>query len=71
MILYAALIGANIGPLLTPLGSLATLLILSMASRAGVALPTRSYLRLAALLTPLLFLFALFALLFIEARSPL
>jgi len=71
VILYAALIGANIGPLLTPLGSLATLLILSMASRAGVALPTRSYLRLAALLTPLLFLFALFALLFIEARSPL
>lgn len=67
LLLFAALIGANIGPLLTPFGSLATLLILSIAARGGERVPALHYLRLAGLLTPPLFLAAMGALLLAEA----
>lgn len=60
--LFAALIGANIGPLLTPFGSLATLLILSASARGGERVPLALYIRLAAFITPALFLGAMGAL---------
>lgn len=61
-LLFASLIGANIGPLLTPFGSLATLLILSIAAKGGERLSLRRYLGLAALITPPLFIAAMAAL---------
>jgi arsenical pump membrane protein len=36
----AALVGADVGPMITPFGSLATMLVLAFARRDGVRVPT-------------------------------
>ena len=59
---YAALLGANVGSKLTPLGSLATLLWLDMLSRRGLHLGWARYVRLAALPTAAALVAALLAL---------
>ncbi len=53
---FAALIGANAGPIVTPFGSLATMLVIALARRDGVRVSTRSILRLGAVLAPVLVL---------------
>jgi arsenical pump membrane protein len=42
----AALIGADVGPVITPFGSLATMLVLALARRAGDGVPTRRFVML-------------------------
>ncbi len=59
---YAALLGANVGSKLTPLGSLATLLWLDMLARRGVRVGWARYTRLAAMPTAAALLAALGAL---------
>jgi arsenical pump membrane protein len=59
---YAALLGANVGSKLTPLGSLATLLWLDMLARRGVRVGWARYTRLALLPTAAALLAALLAL---------
>ncbi|MGZ3408468.1 MAG: ArsB/NhaD family transporter [Polyangia bacterium] len=59
---YAALLGANVGSKLTPLGSLATLLWLDMLARRGVRVGWARYTRLALLPTAAALLAALAAL---------
>ncbi|SMB94514.1 arsenical efflux pump membrane protein ArsB [Deinococcus hopiensis] len=51
-LLYGALIGANIGPKLTPIGSLATLLWLHLLRRRGLEVGWGEYLRAGLILTP-------------------
>lgn len=51
---YGALLGANVGPLLTVFGSLATLLVLDAARKDGVEVRATDLLRLGALVTPVL-----------------
>jgi arsenical pump membrane protein len=63
---YAALIGANVGSKLTPIGSLATLLWLEILARRGLAVGWGRYLRLAALPTLAALIAALLALGFSE-----
>jgi arsenical pump membrane protein len=59
---YAALLGANVGSKLTPLGSLATLLWLDMLARRNLRVGWARYTRLALLPTAAALLAALFAL---------
>lgn len=59
---FAALIGANVGSKLTPLGSLATLLWLDMLHRRGIKIGWARYTRMAALPTASAVLAALLAL---------
>lgn len=59
---YAALLGANVGSKLTPVGSLATLLWLDMLARRGVRVGWARYTRLAALPTLAALLASLLAL---------
>lgn len=61
--LYGLLLGVNLGPHLTIIGSLATILVLSLARQAGSSVCFRDYLRLGMLMTPLLLLAALTGLL--------
>jgi arsenical pump membrane protein len=42
----AALVGADVGPLITPFASLATMLVLALAHRAGEGVPTRPFVML-------------------------
>jgi arsenical pump membrane protein len=58
----AALIGANVGPMITPFGSLATILVLTLARRAGAELPTKRLLLLALWMTPIILLATLVSL---------
>lgn len=57
--LCGLLLGVNLGPNLTIIGSLATILVLSLARQAGAAVSFRDYLRLGVLMTPALLLAAL------------
>ncbi len=59
---YAALLGANVGSKLTPLGSLATLLWLDMLGRRGIRVGWARYTRLALWPSAAALLAALFAL---------
>ncbi|HEY4243415.1 MAG TPA: ArsB/NhaD family transporter [Kofleriaceae bacterium] len=51
-VVLGALLGADIGPMVTPLGSLATILVLSVARQAGVRVPLPRLLVLGVLATP-------------------
>jgi len=61
--LYGLLLGVNLGPNLTIIGSLATILVLSLARQAGASVSFRDYLRLGLIMTPALLLAALAGLL--------
>jgi arsenical pump membrane protein len=63
---YAALLGANVGSKVTPLGSLATLLWLDMLARRGVRVGWGRYTRLAALPTAAALVAALLALALVD-----
>lgn len=54
----AVLIGSNIGPNLTPYGSLATMLVLAEARRRGVYISFGAYLRVGLVTTPIVLLAA-------------
>jgi arsenical pump membrane protein len=49
---FGALIGADLGPNLTPVGSLSTMLWLLIVRRRGIDVSTRDYLQLGLLVTP-------------------
>ncbi len=61
----AALAGADVGAMITPLGSLATILVLTLARRDQVELPVRTLLALTLGMTPLILLAAVLPLLLI------
>jgi len=44
--ILAALVGADVGPIITPFGSLATMLVLALAQRAGEGVRTRPFVML-------------------------
>ncbi|MFS8572245.1 MAG: hypothetical protein LOD85_04350, partial [Clostridia bacterium] len=52
--LYAALIGTNLGPNLTVIGSLATMLSLSLISKKGLEVPGLTYLKIGLITVPAL-----------------
>jgi arsenical pump membrane protein len=54
----AAILGANLGPVVTPFGSLATLLWLTIVRRKGEDLTTLEYMRVGALIAPPVLLLA-------------
>lgn len=56
--MYAALLGANLGPNLTVIGSLATMLSLSIIGKKGLRVPGLLYLRIGIITVPLLLLSA-------------
>jgi arsenical pump membrane protein len=56
--IYGALLGTNLGPNITLVGSLATLLVLASAKKKGVSLGGRDLLRIGAITTPLVLLAA-------------
>jgi arsenical pump membrane protein len=51
---FAALVGANAGSIVTPFGSLATMLVIALARRDGVKVSMRSVVGLGAVLAPVL-----------------
>jgi arsenical pump membrane protein len=55
---FGALVGADLGPNLTPVGSLSTMLWLLLVRRRGVEVSPLAYLRLGALITPITLLCA-------------
>jgi arsenical pump membrane protein len=59
---FAALIGANAGPMVLPFGSLATILVLAQARREGVGLADRRLLLLGLWMTPIIVLVTTMAL---------
>jgi arsenical pump membrane protein len=59
---FGALAGADLGPNLTPVGSLSTMLWLLIVRRRGIDVSTLDYLRLGALVTPGMLLVAAIAL---------
>ncbi|MBA2374676.1 MAG: hypothetical protein H0V75_00865 [Rubrobacter sp.] len=61
-VVYAALIGTNVGPNLTIVGSLATLIWLSIVRDRGVEVSARDYLKIGAVATPFILLAAVFGL---------
>jgi arsenical pump membrane protein len=58
---FGALVGADLGPNLTPVGSLSTMLWLLIVRRRGIDVSTLDYLRLGALVTPGMLLVAAIA----------
>ena len=64
---YATLVGTNIGPTLTTYGSLATLLWISIVRKRGITISSRSYLRVAWIISPPVML-ATFATLMVSLR---
>jgi arsenical pump membrane protein len=56
--IYGALLGTNLGPNITLVGSLATLLVLGSAKKKGVDLGARDLLRIGVITTPLVLLAA-------------
>jgi len=63
---FAALIGADAGSMVTPLGSLATILVLAIARRDGVDLSNRQFVRLGLPLSALVVAAATLALLIVR-----
>ncbi len=51
---YATLIGTNIGPSIITVGSLATMLWLAIVRKSGVAVSAASYMKVGAIVTPLM-----------------
>lgn len=60
--LYAALIGTNLGPNLTVIGSLATMLSLSIVGKKGLRIPGLLYLKIGLVTVPILLLGSVVAL---------
>lgn len=60
--IYAHLVGCNLGPKLTPFGSLATLLWLHILSRKGLAVGWGRYMRIGFVVTPAVLVVTLIAL---------
>lgn len=61
-VVYAALLGTNVGPNLTIVGSLATLIWLSIVRDRGVEVSARDYLKIGAVATPFILFAAVFGL---------
>lgn len=59
---YAALIGANLGPNLTVIGSLATMLSLSIIGKRGLRVPGLLYVKIGLMTVPLLLVASVFGL---------
>ncbi len=52
VVVYAVVVGTSIGPNLTTVGSLATLIWLSIARERGLDITAKDYLRIGAIATP-------------------